>query len=309
MPATTTMPRQVRSISAAARKGAPSCSASPAMARASCWRTSRAVRRSASGDKSFSAMGFRRDLGRRPRMRRGSRRGMERYGTPRVDHSPSVRHLSPHSEPDLVAMAVFTLAPAGFVAMSDVPAIGKVFFYVLLVLSLTFHEYGHAWSAKKLGDDTAERMGRLTLNPIVHLDPIFTVLMPLLMLFGPLQGLPVGILAAKPVPVNPWNLGKPTRDMMITSAAGPAMNVVLAFFFTAAYWFHVEVRGIAPGNLSSRAVMSAIQLNLQLAIFNMLPIPPLDGHRVLGYFLPRNLREAYYRITPGIGLIILLALM
>ncbi|MSR46964.1 MAG: site-2 protease family protein [Planctomycetes bacterium] len=191
----------------------------------------------------------------------------------------------------------------------DELTISKIVYFILLILSLTFHEYGHAWSAKKLGDDTAERMGRLTLNPIVHLDPIFTVLLPLMMLFGPLQGSNIGICAAKPVPVVPWNMRKPLRDMMLTSAAGPAMNVVLALFFTAAYWFHTELRGIDPFKLSSLMLLQAIRLNLQLAFFNMLPIPPLDGHRVLGYFLPRGIRETYYRIGAAGGLMLLLALM
>jgi Zn-dependent protease len=150
-------------------------------------------------------------------------------------------------------------------------------------------------------------MGRLTLNPLVHLDPIFTVALPLYFLFyGGASG--IFFCAAKPVPVNPWNMRKPTRDMMITSAAGPAMNVVLALFFTAAYWFHIEGRGIPTQNSSSKMILTAIQLNLGLAVFNMLPIPPLDGHRVLGYFLPSNLRERYYRIG-GYGFLILILMM
>ncbi len=207
-------------------------------------------------------------------------------------------------------MPAFLFEPARYAAMDlDEVTISKIVFYVLLLISLSFHEYGHAWSAKQLGDDTAERMGRLTLNPIVHMDLFFTVIMPLMMLFGPLQGTPIGICAAKPVPVNPFNLRKPTRDMMLTSAAGPAMNILLALFFTAAYWFHTELRNIDPGKLSSLMIIQAIQLNLNLAVFNMLPIPPLDGHRVAGYFLPPKLRELYYRLSGGAGILLLLALM
>lgn len=208
-------------------------------------------------------------------------------------------------------MAAFLpfLMPALAAPAVDEYTVLKIAYFITLLISLSFHEYGHAWSARKLGDDTAERMGRLTLNPLVHIDPFFTVVLPLLMLFGPLQGTPIGISAAKPVPVNPWNLRKPTRDMMLTSAAGPAMNVVLALFFTGMYWFHTELRGIASNALSSLMIMQAIGLNLQLAFFNMLPIPPLDGHRVLGYFLPPALRQAYYRIGAVGGIALLLVLM
>jgi Zn-dependent protease len=187
--------------------------------------------------------------------------------------------------------------------------IWKIGLYVTLLISLTFHEYGHGWSAKKLGDDTAERMGRLSLNPLVHIDLFFTVLLPLYFLFGTGGSGSLGLCAAKPVPVNPYNLRKPTRDMMLTSAAGPAMNVLLAFAFTGFYWIHTQVRGIPWDKTSSLMIENAIALNLQLAIFNMLPIPPLDGHRVLGYFLPPNLRDAYYRIGVFGGLAVILLLM
>lgn len=205
-------------------------------------------------------------------------------------------------------MAPLLMLPAWVASGGDPsPVTQKILFYVLLVISLTFHEYGHAWSAKKLGDDTAEQLGRLSLNPIVHLDLFFTVLLPLFFLFyGGQSG--IFFCAAKPVPVNPYRLRKPTRDMMLTSAAGPAMNIVLALFFTGAYWFHTEVRGIDWRNFSSLMLIQSIQLNLGLAVFNMLPIPPLDGHRVLGYFLPSALREQYYRIGTG-GLIVVLLLM
>jgi Zn-dependent protease len=203
----------------------------------------------------------------------------------------------------MAAMDWFAL---GFAKDEEIP--WKIAFYVLLVFSLTFHEYGHAWSAKKLGDDTAELMGRLSLNPLVHLDPIFTVALPLFFLFSG-GGAGIFFAAAKPVPVNPFRLHKPTRDMMITSAAGPFMNVVLALFFTGAFWFHSKVRGVGDFELSSMILKRAIGLNLGLALFNMIPIPPLDGHRVLGYFLPTNLRDAYYRIGYSFGLVILLLLM
>jgi Zn-dependent protease len=178
---------------------------------------------------------------------------------------------------------------------------------VILILSLSFHEYGHAWSANKLGDPTAKNLGRLTLNPIPHLHPIFTVALPLYFLFFTASSA-IYFAAARPVPVDPRNLRSPVRDMTLTSIAGPAMNVVLALFFTAAYWFHLEVRHIDSAALSSICIMDAIRLNLLLAVFNMLPVPPLDGHRVLGFFLPARLRDAFYSFGQY-GFLLLLVLM
>ena len=191
----------------------------------------------------------------------------------------------------------------GFAKDEEIP--WKIAFYVLLVFSLTFHEYGHAWSAKKLGDDTAELMGRLSLNPLVHLDPIFTVALPLFFLFSG-GGAGIFFAAAKPVPVNPFRLHKPTRDMMITSAAGPFMNVVLALFFTGAFWFHSKVRGVGDFELSSMILKRAIGLNLGLALFNMIPIPPLDGSKLL---LAARVPVQVYTAVARYGFLVLILLM
>jgi Zn-dependent protease len=168
---------------------------------------------------------------------------------------------------------------------------------VPLVLSLTVHEYAHAWSAFRLGDDTAARLGRLTLNPLVHMDLVGTVILPLL-------GIPFGW--AKPVPVDPSRFRRevPWRTgMAITAAAGPLANVVLAIAGTVAYGLLArlapqllaDVRGLQP------LLAMVITLNVSLALFNLLPIPPLDGSRIVEGLLPASMRpgwDAFARLAP-----------
>jgi Zn-dependent protease len=149
--------------------------------------------------------------------------------------------------------------------------------YLGLIILLTFHEYAHAWMATKCGDDTARLQGRLSINPIVHIDPIGTLLVPLIMIFAsPTVGRFL-IGWAKPVPFNPGNLNNRWRDEMLIAMAGPAMNVILA----------VVLVGFARVALmfGSEAVMDLMmqmaQLSLLLCFFNLIPIPPLDGSHVL----------------------------
>jgi len=158
-------------------------------------------------------------------------------------------------------------------------------FYLGLVVLLTFHEFAHAWMAWKLGDDTARLRGRLSLNPIVHIDPIGTVLLPLLMIFVTPSVGRFLIGWAKPVPFNPANLGNRWRDEMLIAMAGPAMNVILAValvaFARAAVIFQsAEALGL---------FLQMAQLSLLLCFFNLIPIPPLDGSHVL-----RNLSGMSY---------------
>lgn len=149
--------------------------------------------------------------------------------------------------------------------------------YLMLVGLLTFHEFGHAWTAMMCGDDTAKLNGRVSLNPAVHIDPIGTVLMPLLMLFlpGSIRSIMVGW--AKPVPVNPDNLRNKGFDDILVTMAGPGMNLMLAFGLVALAKISVLLHSVPIGNLC----LEAAQISLALCFFNLIPIPPLDGSKVL----------------------------
>jgi len=147
--------------------------------------------------------------------------------------------------------------------------------YLGLVVLLTFHEFGHAWVALKCGDDTAKLQGRVSLNPIVHMDPIGTVLLPLIMIFTPVGRFLIGW--AKPVPVNPYNLRNPISDDILVTMAGPGMNLLLAVALVALARVGILIR--LPGMVDLCGLMA--QLSLLLCFFNLIPIPPLDGSRVL----------------------------
>jgi len=169
-------------------------------------------------------------------------------------------------------------------------------FVIPLVLSLTVHEYAHALSASMLGDDSARRAGRLTLNPLVHIDLFGTILLPLL-------GIPFGW--AKPVPVDPSRFRRGVRmstGLMVTAAAGPLANVVLAVVCTVAYGLAFRFSGGGgPDSGWRELLLRLININVALAIFNMIPIPPLDGSRVLGGLVPLRWRgawEGFARLAP-----------
>lgn len=149
--------------------------------------------------------------------------------------------------------------------------------YVTLVVMLTFHEFGHAWMASKCGDDTAKHEGRISLNPLVHIDPIGTVLMPLLMIFLPGNIGSFLLGWAKPVPVNPNNLRNPKLDDILITLAGPWMNLLLAIVFMGG----VKIGLLAGSTGMAEFCFSAAFLNLVLFFFNLLPIPPLDGSRIM----------------------------
>lgn len=156
--------------------------------------------------------------------------------------------------------------------------------YLMLVALLTFHEFGHAWTAMKCGDDTAKHMGRVSLNPVVHIDAIGTVILPLVMIFLPVFGGALGAMIgkfligwAKPVPVNVNNFRKKNRDDILVTMAGPAMNLILAFGLIA-----LVKCGVLMGSLPMVEIcLKAAWMSLILCFFNLIPIPPLDGSHVL----------------------------
>jgi Zn-dependent protease len=186
----------------------------------------------------------------------------------------------------------------------------QIFFgFVVLLFSLTVHEMAHAWTADRLGDPTARLLGRVSLNPIVHADLVGTVIFPLIAM---ISGVPL-IGWAKPVPVNPRQLGHPRRDFMLVAAAGPASNLVMAVG-AAMVLRLLPVSPVTLGepNLSvpiASLLGQAMRLNVLLAVFNMVPIPPLDGGNVLSGLLPRRLGYQYNAIVRPYGFLLIYVLM
>jgi Zn-dependent protease len=181
--------------------------------------------------------------------------------------------------------------------------------FIVLLFSLTVHESAHAWTADRLGDPTARLLGRVSLNPLVHADLIGTVLFPLIAMVArvPLIGW------AKPVPVNVRRLRYPRRDYVLVAAAGPASNLVLALAAAIGLRF-LTVSPVTLGepNISvpvASLLGRALQLNVLLAVFNMMPIPPLDGGNVIGGLLPRQLGLRFDALVRPYGFILLYALM
>jgi len=171
-----------------------------------------------------------------------------------------------------------------------------VLWFIPVLLSLTVHEWAHAASANALGDDTAARLGRLTLNPIPHIDPVGTVLLPVLQV---ITSGSVWFAWARPVPVTPTRLTRRlpvAKGMMLVSAAGPASNLAMAL--GAAIGLGVAVRAGLGNEAIYAFLQSMLGLNLALAIFNLIPLPPLDGSKVLLGILPRRSALVYERIFP-----------
>jgi Zn-dependent protease len=172
--------------------------------------------------------------------------------------------------------------------------------FVILLGSLTIHEVSHALAADRLGDPTARRLGRLTLNPLVHIDPIGTLLLPLLAV---VSGVPI-IGWARPVPVDFRFLKSGRRDFLVIAAAGPASNLALALGASIAW------RGLGAGLEGPAGLLLwiVVSLNVLLAVFNMVPIPPLDGGNVLAGLLPPALADRFDRVRP-FGFVLLYVLL
>lgn len=183
-----------------------------------------------------------------------------------------------------------------------------------VLIAITFHELSHGLIANKLGDPTAKMMGRLTINPIAHIDLFGTIIMPLLLLIFTNGQFVFGY--AKPVPINPTNFKNPRRDMAISAAGGPVTNILLAIVSMVMLKFAVfpllsfAPEGMATTVLEPIAMMlkSSIIINVVLASFNLIPIPPLDGGRVVVGFLPHKQAMSFSRIEP-FGFIIVIILI
>lgn len=176
-------------------------------------------------------------------------------------------------------------------------------------MSVVAHEVAHGWVAFQLGDPTAKLKGRLTFNPAVHIDPFMTVIVPIVVLIMSNFNFIFG--GARPVPINPYNFRKPDRDMMISSIAGPLSNILIGLFFSMILMVYVYLKG--PGfNFANDAGFKIFNfiafINFFLAMFNLIPIPPLDGSRVVRYLMPDRIKNGMDRMEP-FGMIIVVMLL
>lgn len=158
---------------------------------------------------------------------------------------------------------------------------------LIFLYSVILHEIAHGWLADRLGDPTARLQKRLTLNPFPHIDPWMSILFPLMLI---ISGSPIIFGAAKPVPIDPYNLRNPRKDMGLIGLSGPITNLLIASFLALLVNFVLPV--LSPPSWLLVGIIGGIQINVVLALFNLIPIPPLDGSRVLSAILPENYANA-----------------
>lgn len=195
--------------------------------------------------------------------------------------------------------------------MNELSLIQKISVYILPVLfAITLHEVAHGWVAKLFGDPTAEKLGRLSLNPIRHIDPVGTILVPLLLIATTslMGGSPFLFGWAKPVPVDYRNLSNPKKDMIWVAAAGPAANLLMAIAWGIVLNFSQSAQVAEIAQPLMWMAIAGVSINVSLFALNLLPLPPLDGGRILVGLLPHKLAWKVAQIEPY-GFMILLALM
>lgn len=168
------------------------------------------------------------------------------------------------------------------------------FYAAIVIMSIILHEIAHGWVAYQCGDDTAYLMGRLSLNPLRHVDPFLTILLPALCIW---MGMPA-FGGAKPVPVNPYRFKHPVRDDRLVSVAGVAVNLLIAFVLAQALRVLLATGTFAPDAPGAVALELGIVSNLVLFVFNLTPIPPLDGSRLLRSFFPLEIQRVFHMLDP-----------
>lgn len=180
-----------------------------------------------------------------------------------------------------------------------------IFQLVVLLFSVIIHEISHGYMAKRLGDLTAELAGRLTLNPIKHIDPFGSIILPLILAIPALMGQPSFIIGwAKPVPYNPYNLKNPEKGGAMIAAAGPLSNIFVAAIFGIFIRVITLSKITLGGPLLIPLLSVIVSLNLLLAVFNLIPIPPLDGSKILSFFLPPVWRVQWIRFWQQLVLLL-----